>query len=625
MCAALVARGPDAEGLWCNAHYGVGLGHRRLAVVDLSPTGAQPMQSRSGRYVIAFNGEIYNHLDLREQLGSVEWRGTSDTETLLAGFERWGLSKTIKKCIGMFAIAVWDSKSRNLSLVRDRVGEKPLYYSRFGSGENAVFLFGSDLAALRTHPQFEQRISRNALCTFMRFNCVGQEQTIYESTYKLKPGTILHIDLSGKISEPEVYWSLKSVIADGKRAPFCGDANEAVDQLEVLLRHAVGQQMISDVPLGAFLSGGIDSSTIVALMQNQSSKPVKTFSIGFWDKQFDEAQHAKAVASHLGTEHVEYYLNPADALSVIPDLARMYSEPFADSSQIPTALVSRLARQDVTVALSGDAGDEIFGGYNRYKLTTALWNKLAIIPNNIRSLAKRGILSASPQLLDKLLFFLPMAQVGDKLHKGAELLNSDDISALYLGMISQWSDPAMVVKLGDEVDPMLRTNFLSDTELTDIEQMMALDTCAYLPDDILTKVDRAAMSFSLETRVPFLDHRILEFAWTLPIDFKIRGGVGKWPLRQILYRHVPEKLIERPKMGFGVPIASWLRGPLRDWGEDLLSRKLLHDQGHFDVEEVRKKWDEHQSGRRNWQHQLWCVLMFQAWYLENSASSHASL
>jgi asparagine synthase (glutamine-hydrolysing) len=615
MCAQLLHRGPDAEGVWLDGESGIGLGHRRLAVVDLSPAGAQPMRSRTGRYVIAFNGEIYNHLNLRATLGLSNWRGTSDTETLLACIEAWGITETIKQSIGMFAIAVWDTKTRILSLCRDRIGEKPLYYGQFGAGSQCVFLFGSDLAALRTHPQFEPTISRDALCTFLRYNCIGQEQSIYEGTYKLPPGTILHINAGGPIGEPEAYWSLESVIANGQRAPFEGSANDAVNHLEALMRDAVGQQMISDVPLGAFLSGGIDSSTVVAMMQAQSNRPVKTFSIGFWDKGFDEAHHAKAVAAHLGTDHTELYVSPDEALAIIPNLPKMYSEPFADSSQIPTALVSQMARNDVTVALSGDAGDELFCGYNRYQLTAKLWGRLGRVPQNIRALAARAIIKANPALLDKLLFFLPFPQVGDKLHKGAALLENNDINALYSGMISQWPNPENIVIGGNE-----RTRpTINSSNLNDIEKMMALDTLTYLTDDILTKVDRAAMAFSLETRVPFLDHRIVEFAWTLPLDYKTRNGIGKWPLRQVLSRYVPNNLIERPKMGFGVPIGNWLRGPLREWGEDLLSPSLIKDQGYFNVSEIRKKWDEHQTGKRNWQHQLWCVLMFQAWHQENSS------
>lgn len=620
MCSRIYRRGPDAEGVWCDAEHGIGLGHRRLAVIDLSAAGAQPMRSSSGRYMMAFNGEIYNHLALRSELAISDWRGGSDTETLLAGFDRWGIEETIKKTVGMFAMAVWDNATRSLYLARDRMGEKPLYYGYVGTGADQVLLFGSDLAALQGHSKFEASISRDALCTFLRFNCIGQQGTIYESFYKLPPGSILQFKPGGAVGIPKSYWSFGAVIADGLNSPFDGTAEQAVDRLEDLLRAAISRQMISDVPLGAFLSGGVDSSTIVALMQQQSARPVKTFAIGFHDKEFDEAKYAAAVAQHLGTEHTELYVSPSEARSIIPDLPQIYAEPFADSSQIPTALVSRLARNEVTVALSGDAGDELFGGYNRYQLTARLWGKLAMVPAPLRAAVAKSILSVSPDLLTRLLPFLPLSQVGDKLHKGAALLNSKDVNSLYLGMVSLWSDPASVVLGGRDSGLSRLETFAGNDQLSDIERMMAIDTVTYLPDDILTKVDRAAMAFSLETRVPFLDHEIVELAWRLPLEYKIRNGIGKWPLRQILYRYVPKSLIERPKMGFGVPIASWLRGPLKDWGNDLLNPSMLRADGFFNAEEIRRKWDEHQSGKRNWQHQLWCVLMFQSWYLANARS-----
>lgn len=618
MCAKIERRGPDAEGIWTDAERGIGLGHRRLAVIDLSEAGAQPMHSASGRFTIAFNGEIYNHLDLRAELGAISWRGGSDTETLLACFEKWGLEGTLKKAVGMFAISVWDAATQTLSLARDRMGEKPLYYGCFGSGTERTLLFGSDLTALRAHPRFNATISRDAVCTFLRFNCIGQEQTIFESVFKLPPGSIMQFRAADPVNTPQRYWSFNTAYSNGLRNRFDGSATEAVNQLELLIRQAIGRQMISDVPLGAFLSGGVDSSTIVALMQHQSMRPVKTFSIGFHDKDFDEAHYAAAVAKHLGTEHTELYVSPSEARSVIPDLPQIYTEPFADSSQIPTALVSKLARKDVTVALSGDAGDELFGGYNRYQLTARLWNKLERMPLGLRASAARMLLSVSPELLNKLLSFIPLSQVGDKLHKGAALLESTDVDALYLGMVSQWQDPASVVLGGRDLGAARIRNVATDDELSAIERMMAIDTVTYLPDDILAKVDRAAMAYSLETRVPFLDHEIVEFAWRLPIDYKIRNGTGKWPLRQILYRYVPKALIERPKMGFGVPIASWLRGPLKQWGDDLLSSATIRSGGVFDADQVWKKWTEHQSGKRNWQHQLWCILMFQSWHMANS-------
>lgn len=616
MNAQIIHRGPDAGGIWHDAEAGIGLGHRRLAIVDLSEAGRQPMVSWSGRYTIIFNGEIYNHLDMRHQIGTVNWRGMSDTETLLAGFDKWGVEATVKKSVGMFAFAVWDTQTRSLSLCRDRMGEKPLYYGWFGTGSNATFLFGSDLASLRAHPAFAASISRDALCSLLRFNCIGQDHSIYEGVQKLVPGTILEVSTAGTLKGPDAYWSFDTVVADGLRNPYSGTEQEAVETLEALLRDSLKGQMVADVPLGAFLSGGIDSSLIAALMQIQSDRPIRTFTIGFEDQQFNEAEHAKAVAAHLGTDHTEFYVTAQEAQAVIPDLPRMYSEPFADSSQIPTALVSKLARQHVTVALSGDAGDELFGGYNRYLFTDNLWRKLSKIPKGMRGVIARAVLRANPAWLNQAFAFLPVSQVGDKLHKGAALLDSADVADLYLRMVSQWSDPASVVIGGKEMARQ-DAGFLSGGS-ADIERMMAVDAVTYLPDDILTKVDRAAMAYSLETRVPLLDHRVVEFAWAMPTSLKIRNGVGKWPLREILYKHVPRHLIERPKMGFGVPLGDWLRGPLREWGADLLSSSRLRNEGYFDPIPVLAKWEEHQSGKRNWQHQLWCILMFQAWLNENS-------
>lgn len=620
MLGPIFHRGPDAGGTWSDAQSGIGLAHRRLAIVDLSEAGRQPMVSKSGRYTIVFNGEIYNHPQIRIDVGATEWRGHSDTETLLAGFDKWGIQATVQKAVGMFAFAVWDAQTHKLILCRDRMGEKPLYYGWFGTGNNRIFLFGSDLAALRAHPAFEAPVDRNALCTFLRFNCIGQDQSIYAGVNKLLPGTILEVSDQGSAETPTAYWSFESAVAAGKNTPFAGSATEAVDRLEALIRTSLAGQMVADVPLGAFLSGGVDSSAIVALMQTQSERPIKTFTIGFEDRQFNEATYAKDVAHHLGTDHTELYVTAEQARAVIPDLPRMYSEPFADSSQIPTALVSQLARQHVTVALSGDAGDELFGGYNRYLMTDKLWGKLSKIPTPLRRAMAKAIYSANPATLNRLFGFLPMSHPGDKLHKGAALLDSGDIDELYLRMVSQWNDPASVVIGGHDVSRSTAADMRSAARISDIEHMMAVDTLTYLPDDILTKVDRAAMAFSLETRVPLLDHNIVEFAWSLPLDVKLRNGTGKWPLREVLYRHVPKRLIERPKMGFGVPLGDWLRGPLREWGADLLSSARVHNDGFFDQKKILEKWDEHQSGKRSWQHQLWCILMFQAWLVENPQS-----
>ena len=578
------------------------------------------MQSACGRYVLAFNGEVYNHLDLRQLLGGLSWRGHSDTESLLAGFSAWGISATLKRCIGMFALAVWDKQERTLSLARDRMGEKPLYYGWQGQGENRSFLFGSDVAALKPHPAFAADINRGALSLYLRHNAIGAPYSIYHGIHKLQPGCLLSVSLSS--SEPMLvpYWSLSQVAEQGVLCPFEGTDVEAVDALDALLSDVVRRQMAADVPLGAFLSGGIDSSTVVALMQAQSSCPVKTFTIGFSEDAYNEAVHARAVASHLGTDHFELHVTPQQVLEVIPKLAALYSEPFADSSQIPTFLVSQLARHHVTVSLSGDGGDEMFGGYNRYLYTQRLWSSIKRVPFPLRRLAAASILGLSPSKWNTLLRpLLPLSHasqphvgVGDKLHKAAGVLASPTAIALYEGLVSHWQADGLVLG-AQQPSSYLSGYTLPPTGLTDVQRMMFLDAITYLPDDILVKVDRAAMGVSLETRVPFLDHRVVEFAWQLPQHLKLRDGVGKWALRQLLYRYVPKAMIERPKMGFGVPIDSWLRGPLREWAEDLLSESRLRREGYFNPAPIRQKWLEHLSGKRNWQYHLWDVLVFQSW------------
>ena len=631
MADTITYRGPDDAGYWCDEDHRVGLGHRRLSIVDLSPAGHQPMQSGSSRYVIAFNGEIYNHPLLRQALEATgkaaSWRGHSDTETLLAGFDAWGIQGTVERAIGMFAFAVWDKQTSTLTLGRDRLGEKPLYYGWQGRGNDAVFLIGSELKALRAHPAFESNINRGALALQLRHNYIPAPYSIYEGIAKLPPGSLLTVSLQQREPKVWAYWSGAQVAESGVVNAFVGSAEQAVDALEVLLKDAVRQQMMADVPLGAFLSGGVDSSAVVALMQAQSSRPVKTFTIGFNEEGYNEAVHAKAVAKHLGTDHTELYVTAEQARAVIPLLPTLYDEPFSDSSQIPTFLVSELARQNVTVSLSGDAGDELFCGYNRYQMTANLWRKLAAVPLPLRKLAARGLTSISPQSWNRLAGALAglmprsvrLANVGDKLHKGADVLASQSADALYLGLVSHWHDPAAVVISGREPPTLLTGNVPALNGLNDVQRMMALDMLTYLPDDILTKVDRAAMGVSLETRVPFLDHRVVEFAWSLPQSMKLRDGQSKWALRQALYRHVPKALIERPKMGFGVPIDSWLRGPLREWAEDLLSETRLKREGFFNPAPIRQKWAEHLSGQRNWQYHLWDVLMFQAWLEANRA------
>jgi len=638
MTGAIRHRGPDGAGYWCDAARGIALGHRRLAILDLSAAGHQPMRSAAGRYQIAFNGEIYNHLALRDQLAAAgwngSWRGHSDTETLLAGFDAWGIQATLERAIGMFAFAVWDRETATLTLGRDRIGEKPLYYGWQGRGGGRTFLFGSELKALRTHPAFENEIDRDALCLQLRHSYIPAPHTIYRGIAKLPPGCLASV--SARQPEPRVssYWSAARQMVAGAATPFAGSANAAVDALEALLKDAIGAQMIADVPLGAFLSGGVDSSTVVALMQAQSARPVKTFSIGFHEEGFDEARYAKAVARHLGTDHSELYVNAEQVQAVIPALPAMYDEPFSDSSQLPTFLVSQLARRHVTVSLSGDAGDELFCGYTRYGFADRLWNTIDMAPRSMRRLAARGIRAvpveswngAARSLGRYLPAALPralrVANPGDKLHKGAEVMACKTLDDLYLGLVSHWDDPASLVRGASEPPTLLQGRTPALPGLDGIQRMMALDLLTYLPDDILAKVDRAAMSVSLETRVPFLDHRVVEFAWSLPQSLKLRDGVGKWVLRQVLYRHVPQALIERPKMGFGVPIGSWLRGPLRDWAEHLLAEPRIRREGYFDPLQLRSKWQEHLSGQRNWQYHLWDVLVFQSWLEQQSHAGH---
>lgn len=628
MAATLRHRGPDDEGAWFDRTVMVGLAHRRLSVLDLSASGHQPMLSADDRYVIAFNGEIYNHLRLRAQLEQARqaprWRGHSDTETLLAGFCAWGIEATVRKSVGMFAFAVWDSRDRVLTLGRDRFGEKPLYY---GWVED-TFLFGSELKAIRAHPAFKGEIDREALAAFMRYSYIPAPKSIYRGIRKLLPGALLSVRAEdrGK-SEPIPYWSLREVAQRGVQLPFTGSDREALEGLETHLSEAVAIQRIADVPLGAFLSGGIDSSTIVALMQTQSSRPVHTFTIGFHDPEYNEAAHAKLVAEHLGANHTELYVTPQEAMAVIQHLPTLYDEPFADPSQIPTLLVCQLARRQVTVSLSGDAGDELFGGYNRY-----VWaSELLRYPASLRRTVARALAALSPVQWDRIYATvqrvlparLRIRTPGDKAHKLASVLHAKSEAAVYQRLVSTWLNPDAVV-LGGQHAIDYSTTWSAFADFGALEhQMMALDTCTYLPDDILCKVDRAAMSVSLETRIPFLDHRVVEFAWTLPLRLKIGKGErkGKWILRQLLSKYVPEKLIERPKMGFGVPIDAWLRGPLREWAEELLDPSRLREEGWFHPAPIRVAWAEHLSGERNWQYQLWNALMFQSWLEDQKTAS----
>ncbi|MDM5149278.1 asparagine synthase (glutamine-hydrolyzing) [Aeromonas salmonicida] len=593
-------RGPDDSGTWYDEKQGIALGHTRLAIVDLSSAGHQPMTSAGDRFVIAFNGEVYNHLALRKQLESQDsapsWRGHSDTETLLACFSAWGIEATLKATVGMFALALWDKQEQQLTLARDRLGEKPLYWGWCGD----TLLFGSELKALKAHPDFNAEVDRGALSLLLRHNYIPAPYTIYQGIEKLPAGQYVQIK-KGQLRadvQLKVYWQLNHVIEHGLANPFSGTDTQATNLLEQTIRQAVSGQMLSDVPLGAFLSGGVDSSTVVALMQQQSKQPVRTFAIGFDEPGYNEAEYAKEVAQHLGTDHTELYVSAQDALDLVPRLPDIYCEPFADSSQLPTFLVSRMAKQHVTVALSGDGGDELFGGYNPYQFAPRVWSTLQRLPLPLRQIACR-LLSGLP---------LP-----DKLEKLLRVLPVKDKEQFYQILMSHWDNPWQLVIGGNEYPTLI--NSTAQWPKTDSFEhwMMAMDAGQYMIDDILVKVDRAAMANSLETRVPLLDHRVVELAWKLPLHMKIRGGVGKWVLREILYRHVPREMIERPKKGFSVPLGQWLRGPLRDWAEALLNKERLEQEGYFNSVVVRRVWSDHLQGKRDHARKLWSILMFQAW------------
>jgi len=613
-------RGPDSHGVWSDQAHGLALGHRRLSILDLSPEGHQPMVSRNGRFIIVFNGEVYNFRDLRAELEAAghAFRGHSDTEIMLAAFSQWGVQAATKRFNGMFAFAVWDRDEKLLHLGRDRLGEKPLYYGWMADG---TLLFGSELKALKAHPSFQGEINRDAIAGLLKLNYIADPHSIYQGIYKLPPATLLTWDGSSARPKPEHYWDLRAVAEASIQDPYRGSEQEAISELEALLKDAVGIRMVSDVPLGAFLSGGIDSSTIVALMQAQSSKPVRTFTIGFHEKNFNEAGFAKEVAQHLGTDHTELYISPRETLDVIPKLPAMYDEPFSDYSQIPTFLVCQMARQHVTVALSGDAGDELFSGYERYFVGRSLWNKISALPGWGRKATAGGLTLLSARTLNTLIEpfkkLLPAkyhhVSVGDKLHKLAEVLRVSEPVDMYQNLVSHWKHLEQVVINGREPITALTDNSNWPRVPDFTHRMMHLDMETYLPGDILTKVDRASMGVSLEGRIPLLDPRVIEFAWRIPLSMKVKGGQGKWLLRQVLYKHVPQKLIDRPKMGFSVPIGEWLRGELRDWAEALLDESRLKREGYFHPAPIREKWHEHLEGSRNWQYYLWDVLMFQAW------------
>ena len=634
-------RGPDDEGIWTDPESGIGLGHRRLSILDLSPAGHQPMISANGRFVLSFNGEIYNHPELKEALeadGAVPdggWRGHSDTELFLEGIATWGLEETLGRSVGMFAFALWDRADRKLSLVRDRFGEKPLYYGWAGND----FLFGSELKALRAHPRFDNGIDRRALGLFAARTYIPAPFSIYERVFKVPPGCILTIAPEAArrpLSEPpdegrdhgglslHRYWSYRDVMLHGQDDPIA-DEEEAISELERVLARAIAGQAMADVPVGAFLSGGIDSSSVCALYQKYSSVPVRTFTIGFEEAGFNEAEHAKAVAGHLGTVHNERYVRVEEARDVIPLLPAMYDEPFADSSQIPTYLVSRFAREQVTVALTGDGGDELFAGYNRHFAAPRLWNQLQRVPRSLRAATGSPLSRIPSQFWSGVAGMLPgrrAPHLGGKVQKALRLAASaGSFDEVYRAFLDEWSQ---------ERSPVLGAESPSDG--FDLElgrasppalRMMYCDAVSYLPDDILAKVDRASMSVSLETRVPFLDHRVAELAARIPLELKVRGGRGKHVLRQLLYREVPRELLERPKSGFGIPVGEWIKGPLRSWAEDLLEPGAIRSEGWLDPAIVQRRWREHLSGQRDSTPAIWAILMFQAWQREQRGAAAA--
>ena len=616
---ALHHRGPDDHGVWMDAEAQIAMSHCRLSVVDLSATGKQPMESASGRFVLVFNGEIYNHLVIREALtqsiasgnGKPSFRGHSDTETLLAALDCWGLEKTLAQLNGMFAFALWDKVEQKLVLARDRMGEKPLYYGRPGS----VLLFGSELKALAVHPAWQGQINRDALAAFMRFGNVPAPVSIYQGIYKLPPAHYVVVSSCGlDVGEPICYWDLRSIASRGADNDLAETA--LVDELDSLLADSVKLRMEADVPLGAFLSGGYDSSAVVAHMQAQRSSPVRTFSIGFTEAGFNEAEHAAAVAKHLGTDHTELYVTPSEAMEVIPSLPRIYDEPFADSSQIPTFLVSRLARSQVTVSLSGDGGDELFAGYNRHVMGPRLWQRISLLPTSMRRAAAASLSLALRSSLIHSSSRVPL--LGEKLEKLRFGLAATDGMDFYHRLRAAWPDSQGLVLGAEQSDYGFSGNPDLPASLGLREQMVLMDMQTYLPDDILTKVDRASMAVSLEARVPMLDHRLVEFAWRVPDHFKVRDGQGKWLLRQMLYRYVPPALLDRPKAGFAVPLSDWLQGPLRDWAESLLDVDRLRREGFLNPELVRQCWSEHLSARRHNHDRIWCILMFQAWLGQNA-------
>ncbi len=629
MNSALSHRGPDRGKIWRDKNSGIIFGHQRLSILDLSSAGDQPMNSNSGRFVITYNGEIYNHLEIRKQLEEInpkiKWKSTTDTETLLESLEHFGIKETLRKVVGMFAFVIWDKKYRIMTLSRDRMGEKPLYYGWQGQGVNKIFLFGSELKALKQHPEFKGEINRNAIALQLRHNYIPDPYSIYKDIHKLLPGHYLQLKLrdlkKGLMPKLKNYWSLTKCAVDGNKNILPLNGPEIQNDLESRLKLSVKQQMISDVPTGAFLSGGIDSSTIVSLMQSQSNKPIKTFTIGFSKNDFNEARYAKKIAKHLGTDHTELYFSQKTAMEVIPKLPTIHDEPFSDNSQIPSFILSQLAKKQIKVALSGDGGDELFCGYNRYNSINNWSNKFNMIPRSLRNVLAKGIKSLSQDNLNKVLKLLPnlneYASHGYKI-KSINALQAKTLSDLYCVLSSHWQNPSEAVISSKEPGTFLTKFQPKLPDLNNHQIMMALDQITYLPNDILVKVDRTSMASSIEARVPFLDHRLIEYSWRIPYSLKYRYGKTKWILRKILKNYVPENLTERPKMGFGIPLNDWLRGSLRDWAENLLNEKKLSEEGYFNTKLIRDKWEDYLSNKNKSYHDLWNVLMFQAWRDRNN-------
>ncbi|MBM3999087.1 MAG: asparagine synthase (glutamine-hydrolyzing) [Planctomycetes bacterium] len=607
MARALNHRGPDDRGHWVDADSRVALGHRRLSIVDLSPTGHQPMISRSGRWIIVFNGEIYNHADLRARLESrrVAFRGRSDTEVLVEAIDHWGIATSVERLVGMFAFAVWDRAERALTLVRDRLGVKPLFHARFGS----AFLFGSEIKAIRAHPAFAARVDRGAEGLFLAHGYIPSPHTAYDSVHKLPPGTMLRVTADDRlrVGEPDAYWTMRDVVERGRESPFTGPIERAEEELHDRIRDSVRLHMVSDVPVGAFLSGGVDSSTVVAMMRQVATGPVRTFTIGFQESAVNEGEHARKVADHLGTEHVEFTVRPEDALDLIPSLVDQYDEPFGDSSAIPTCLVSRLTREHVKVCLSGDGGDELFAGYDRYARIESTYRQFRSWPAWMRS----AIEAVVPRLPGRFM----SARWYRRALTLCDLLRAGSPQEMYVLLHTHWRRPQRVMKDGRLPATIFHQPSQWPETENAIESMMFIDAITYLPDDVLTKVDRASMAVGLEARVPLLDHRLVEFAWRLPFAWKRQGEETKIALRRVLARYVPRPMFERGKAGFGIPLSQWLRGPLRDWAESLLDPRALESEGLLDAAAVRRKWREHCDGTSDWSHLIWDLLMWKAWRL----------